>query len=1102
MAVGWSSESFFRKVFSGGKKKTGAFPAATGAPGGPRDQVDPNSSYGKSLSRGALGWLPFTSDYELRKVEISLGNGDQARNRGDRQRASFWYQEVLTKLENLKETHLNPAQSEIKSYLQSYAHWMLADLFLAGKDWDRAKEHLDLSQAIRAPQTSREYSWLGRCYLLLGHGFLEARRRADALATYVEAAKFKPSLDGRANEELAKEWADQGRTDREALRKYLQCVKPEEWIKGRFRTVIYQGCKIDPDRTGVAEDLRDKIIFNQRILAIHDHLDWAHRNLAHGYLLQGECGKSRDHFDRARKIKGEIDPQVYQDYTFWMSKAAFFAKDYQGCAQELASVFPQQISPKFRREYELYSGLSMAHALFDQQGGTSTPYDLGEIETNLTNALDQGAVSAEAQFFLGRIKYIQNSLEEALARFKKAVQADPYNPHYLIKLTDALQAASPTARRGEVKDYLKKAHILLGAEELEADAEVMMTLSNLLQEEGNLREADRWYQRAQRACPQNSLVLLKSSWKQLTGEEFAQAFESAARISSNNEKILREKHFIQGRCSLRLHRPLPEATTWLHQAISLGMDDWESYYWLGISLAHQKQYDKAKDYLIRSLRKKNRQAARTLVQLGDIMLLQGTPEQGIKFFQAAVNLTRKEHLGKAGSRYYQDAFYGLGRCYLGKGEAQRAAHYFAELLQLNDRHAAAHYYLALVYENLGELGRCENLLRQLIGKRELVSGEATAFVGAAYIKLGVLLCRKGNRELLAEAEEMLEQARQLGGERDEVVFYRGLIKVSTGRLAEGYQEWERLQDQNQADKEMNRNLEKVNYLWGMDLFRHGKYAEALRRFEDANGPHLGDWRAEIYFRRGLELVQQNRQEEAGQFLEKAAAIKPQVDAYLLAKGMAALRWGTATIELVEGSFAEVRMRNSDHPLAAFLLGVCNYVQGGDKKELAYRQFGEVIQSAMANGALKELAQLLVAGEDLKIGTGESLGRMLALLKTPEGLAHLPFAPNAFNARLAHTLVKICDGEAVLHAEELARHTPPEQFAYCLALVNSLKGSPEKALEYFQVSYEQDRGNRPLAEKYAGMLCYVATHHLKKDSMPEALACLNRAKHVLAGKAVV
>ena len=326
-------------------------------------------SQGQSRGWGSYYWVPGTNDYHLKRIEGIIRQGQFAEARRDFKQAQVYYTEALQKADRLK-LLLHHPQAEKQALLQRSAHWGLADLFMNQQEWDLARTHLEQGRNCKGPRNYEENHWLGKKYQTLGHGLLTAQRRPEALEFYEKAAKFKPSLDDQAHRELTQEWVAQGRSDLEAVRKYIHYLPPAAWTSSALKPLIFQGCKIESQHRD--ENLQDKIMVNQQILAFHPEEEWVHKNLGLGYFWQGHYDKSRHHLEQARSIRGEEAPESDLDYTFLIGKASFRAKDYQGCARELETLLPQQVPANLRGEYELHYGLSLAR-LFFEPPNTATP---------------------------------------------------------------------------------------------------------------------------------------------------------------------------------------------------------------------------------------------------------------------------------------------------------------------------------------------------------------------------------------------------------------------------------------------------------------------------------------------------------------------------------------------------------------------------------------------------------------------------------------------------------------------------------------------------------------------------------------------------------
>lgn len=1062
----------------------------------------------KSRKGTIFRWFPFSPDYKLNKIARTLKSAKNAERRGNNRKAKVLYEDAIERLENMETDYLKESQLKKKSHLHRSACWMLADLYISEKDCPKAKDYLDKGKKIIPPRTLEEFLWIGDRYLKVGHLLLSDVGKVDeAINLFEEAEKYKPSLDEKANQELVKSWADKGRMDRKAMQKYFQYLKPDEWMKGRFRSVIYNGCKIDPKSEN---EVKDKITYNRRISAFHDRLDWPHKNLGHGYVIQGDYGKAVSHFEKAKEITNS------QDYSFWIGKASYLAVDYKKSYQEFSNL-PQEIQVRYKGEYELFYGLTLAHLLFDGSGFNDLSVNMDEAACYLETALRivKGAdiLIPKATFLLGKIKTRQKKFDESIPLFQAAIDKDPYNSQYLSALADVL---SEVGQGNEAITYFKRA-ILYGMDNDE-NAELMIAVGDLLREEGKNREAERWDILAKKKDSELPRILLNDANRFLEALKFQEAFEKAKKIQGKIEKIhrkrdevIRDMHFILGRCNVRFAK-FREAQESLKRSLNWGRDSWDTYYWLGLSLAHQEKYDDAKKHLTNSL-KKNGNHPNTYIQMGNIILLQEVPEvisKAIEYFSIAKKLCEDS------SMLYQNALYGLGKCYQKEGNNKEAKSQFNHLLTIDPNHEGANYSLATIYEKEGALEECEKRLRLIIEKyKNDGSNQVSSFLGPSYVKLGILLCNNENEKALKEADEMLDSAIKIGHEDDTVIFYKGLIEVKTGRLEQGYSRWLKLYEKDKTNHELKENLAKVNYLLGIALFNKGKYQDAIKKlklcrkvFEQSDQLNIPEWIAEAYFQSGLNLLKGNSDEpqpnagfveQADEFFDKAIEMNPKAEGYLVAKGICELYRGEGHLEKAEEYFSRVLEHDHENGMALFFSGLCNFLQGGDgKKGLTLERFQNLLSKEMVDDRMRDMAQLIVAWEEIKNGNNEAIDLLLPLLEREEIVNRLPFPIIPFNSWLAYNLLQRYDKKAIDIIEKIHNHSSLDMFQYALALVHGLKGSYEKAISHFERIYQKEKKNKKIADQYASMLCYRAAQNVKKDKVKEALSDLNFAKRVLSG----
>lgn len=1060
---------------------------------------------GSELKKGTiLRWFPFSHEYKLNRIEETLKSVSDSEKNGTDWKAKVC-EDAIKRLKNMKSGHLNDPLLKKKSHLHRSAYWILADLWIDQKNFWKAKDYLDKGKKIIPPETLEEFGWIGEKYLKIGHLLLANGGKAgEAINLFEEAERYKPFLDEKANQELVKSWADKQRMDRKAMQKYFQHLKPDDWMKGRFRSVIFNGCKIDPkSKNGVG----DKIAYNRRVSAFHDNLDWPYKNLGHGYLKQSDYKKAVGHFEKAKEINN-----ISQDYGFWIGKASYLAADYEKSYQEL-STLPQAIRGNYKGEYELFYGLTLARLIFDGSGLISINMDEAAsfLETAIAAVEDNDTVIPEAFFSLGIIKARQKKFNDALSFLKAATDKDPYNPRYLSSLADALSKA------GQKKDAItsfKKA--ILYEEDNDENAALMVTTGDLFQEVGNDKEAERWYLMAKKKG-EPPIILLRFAQRHLKEDDFKEAFEKAIKIQDKIDKIqhrkneiLREMQFILGRCNVRFNKFI-EAEKNLLSSFNLGRDSWDTYYWLGLSLAHQKKYEEAKAPLNKSLNK-NAKHPNIHIQMGSIMLLQGVSgniSAAIEHFMTAKELSETSNIT------YKDALYGLGKCYQKEGNNEEAKKHYNRLLNIDPDHEGANYSLAIIYEKEGMLKECEKRLRVIIEKNNNNgNSRISPFLGLAYLKLAMLLCNNEDNENLKEAEEMLDSASKLGHEDENTLFFKGLIEIKSGRLEQGYSRWLQLYEKDKTNHVLKENLAKANYLFGVSLFNTGKYKQAIEKlelcrevFKESDKLKLPEWIAEAYFQSGLDMLKTGKlqpnadiAERAGKFFDKAMEINPKAEEdCLILKGICELFLGENHLTKALEFFDKGLKHNPENDMAVFFSGLCNFLQEGDKEKqvLALEKFNRLFNKEIADDNMKYMTQFIVAYEEIKNGNNEAIDTLLLLLKEQEVINRFPFPVIPFNSWLAGHMVQHYDSESVGKVEEI--YNSSDSFQYALALVHSIKGNYEKAISHFDKIYHENKKNKRIADQYANMLCYRAAQKVKKDKVKDALTDLNLAKSVLVGQ---
>ncbi|WP_449244665.1 tetratricopeptide repeat protein [Desulfobacca acetoxidans] len=1059
----------------------------------------PFADYDLEPKRSIYNYIPFTIDYQFSKIKQQFQSAIQVRRSADRNRTRIICREILGKLENINDDQMTPHQRERKTFLTRHTLWLLADLSLEAGNLVEARDGLKQGAALKPPQTSEEYDWLGKRFLKLGHKFLGKDQRAEARVCFHTAEQFKPSLDELANRELIKEGVEQHRTDSRMLHKYFQYLPPEEWVGGQLGPLFYQGCRIDPREPESEETIRERMRCNRRLLSLHPTLGWAHKNLAFGNYLTGHYRQALEGFEIVRNLTEPGDTQEYQTHSFWVAKTSFLCRNYLTCRKALASLSPQQLPEDLRREYQLYLSLSLAHLFFEQEGSCKAEIRIDQLDRHLEMAQEVNPDNPELHYFLGRTRFIRNRRQEAVKELEAAIKADPHNPHYLIKLAEVLPTDSQNRHREQIKQLLRQAHIRLDGQEPEIDAEVMVTLSRLLKEENKPEAADRWYARAQTACPENGLVLLESSWRALASQEFAKAFATAEEIHSSSDTVIREKSFILGRCALRLNSPDSQAAAWLQKAIDLGMDEWEPYYWLGLAWAHEQDYSQAKTFLYRSLGKNRPQSLRTLVQLGKIHLLADEVEQALPIFAKALEKAFEEEDGDtAAQQYHREALYRIGCAAEKLGDQALARQALEEFLTVDADHLGAAWRLACLHEAAGEIEQCERRLRQIITRKLPQEDQARVYIGQAYAKLGILLCQRKPPHL-DEAKDLFSQANQWGCANDQVPFYLGLIDLHQERYEDGIRKWQILHDNHPHDPALAENLEQAYYLWGKDLFSKGDYQGALACFDKAASLNLTDWRAEASFRWGVELFKHQQWDQGRKSFELAANLKPKEVNYQLALGICEMSANPGKIEKALARFALIIQQDPDHLPAHFLEVLCHYLQEKGDKETILNIFRELLSFPNLATPWCEVIKIILTMEDMKEGDRPALEQVLQYLKVPGNIAKLPFDRAHFNRLLACCLVRAYDQKSVEIMEDLAGQGENHHLAYARALVQGVKGSPGKAAQFFQSLDQEYFQKPPVAEEYAAILCHLACQEIGKRQAGKALEYLERARKALADK---
>ncbi len=237
------------------------------------------------------------------------------------------------------------------------------------------------------------------------------------------------------------------------------------------------------------------------------------------------------------------------------------------------------------------------------------------------------------------------------------------------------------------------------------------------------------------------------------------------------------------------------------------------------------------------------------------------------------------------------AWYGLGRVYSARGEAEQAAQAFERAIEAYPDYGAAHYALALTYRRLRktedarkhfELGEKHKLEMPPTGDRILAEVRGKTKDPSEYLRAGVELDNEGK---LAEALAMHLEAVKIDPER--VQAHINLISIY-GRMGQT----DKAVEHYRKALALNKDLPDCHYNYGVLMFQQGNLAGAKAAF--ARAIEINPFYAKAHHNLGVLLEAEGELEPAAAHYRKALENEPgyrlahfHLGRLLLARGRAA-----------------------------------------------------------------------------------------------------------------------------------------------------------------------------------------------------------------------
>jgi tetratricopeptide (TPR) repeat protein len=237
--------------------------------------------------------------------------------------------------------------------------------------------------------------------------------------------------------------------------------------------------------------------------------------------------------------------------------------------------------------------------------------------------------------------------------------------------------------------------------------------------------------------------------------------------------------------------------------------------------------------------------ARSRVNLANVLLGQGRPDEAIAHYDKALELDPDHYM----------AHISLGAALVRKGRLDEAILHYVEALRIKPKYFVIHHSLGIAYTRKGEWDKAVLHYRKAL---RLNPKYVDAYTG-----LGVVLAKQGKVD-----EAIVQYKKALELKPDDKLARRNLSRALARRSANTKEQ----PTHGLATSSGKQEEAEEHNMKGLDLARQGKLAEAIASFSRALGVEA-DY-AEAYFNRGMALAGLGRRGDAEADYVAALRVKP------------------------------------------------------------------------------------------------------------------------------------------------------------------------------------------------------------------------------------
>jgi tetratricopeptide (TPR) repeat protein len=696
-----------------------------------------------------------------------------------------------------------------------------------------------------SPQTRR---YLGRAYLTQGRIQASQRKTSASVQSYL-AARRLVALPEPALAFLAGQLAAEKDSSAQAIRVYIDYLQlrrghPKSSESDPIHSFLQGLCPAD-DRLP-ADKRRKAQALCQRILKVDESIEWAQYHCGFTLVASGEHAKALGYLERA----AQLNPRRTET-TYLIGVCRGVVSEQQGDRAAALTLFREAISVlDGRPEAHFFLGRALVAECeaLEQADAPDVPQRIPlwaqEAVTSLMRLAALRLQDSACHYYLGRAHSYAGAAEAAVQAYRKAVELQPNEKHYLLGLAAGL------ARLSDLDSALRTVERAVALDSNCADG--YQVWGDLSLAKGERDRAVECYRRALAINAGHVRARVGLGQALYLLAHFGDAIRELEPVRSTS----RQAAFLLARCYALTGQPdralpLLEALTGRPDASA------EMFYYLGCARASLGQYPAAIDVYTTCLsRDPSRWQAH--LQRGHCHLAVRNAADGLRDYTAAAAAQPQD----------PDVVLGMARSHLMQGDPEAARPLLEQTVRGQPTHAEAFMLLGALGERVGDMAGAE--------RSYLTALQLDANRGSPHAQLGLLHSHQGRHQ---QACQQLKAAMDAGLDTDAVLFHLAFSLSCCADYAGALEACLKLQQRHPDDQRIALNVKRLQYLLGCQFARDEKYAEATLAWEEYLKDRPEDERlkqdlAELYFRQGVARLATTADAKEGQ---KALAAAQQLN---------------------------------------------------------------------------------------------------------------------------------------------------------------------------------------------------------------------------------